>query len=127
MMITTSCTWLTPTTTGFRMYELTDNSNCPSGTEEVVNDEVCFVDDFGSSGNGEGKFDEPSGLAFDEDNNLLYVADTENNQMQVFEIVSGNTCPSGTDEIIDGVCFVEEFGSSGANDGMFNSPSGLGI
>ena len=108
-----------------RMFELTDDSNCLSGTDEVVNDEVCFIDDFGSSGNGEGKFDEPSGLAFDEDNKLLYVADTENNQVQAFEIISGNTCPSDTDEVIDGVCFVEEFGSSGSSDGMFNSPTGL--
>ena len=30
-------------------------SNCPSGTDEVVNDEVCFVDDFGSSGSGDGE------------------------------------------------------------------------
>ena len=88
---------------------------------------MCFVDDFGTAGNGEGKFDEPSGLAFDEDNGLLYVADTENNQVQVFEIISGNTCPSGTEEVIDGVCFVEEFGTSGANDGMFNSPTGLAL
>ena len=108
-----------------RMFELTDDSNCPSGTEEVVNDEVCFVEDFGSAGSGDGKFNEPSGLAFDEDNNLLYVADTENNRVQVFEIVSGNTCPSGTDEVIDGVCFVEDFGSSGSGDGKFNSPTGI--
>ena len=108
-----------------RMFELTDDSNCPSGTEEVVNDEVCFVDDFGSAGSNDGRFDQPSGLAFDEDDNLLYVADTENNRVQVFEMVSGNTCPSGTDEIIDGVCFVDEFGSSGSNDGMFNSPTGI--
>ena len=80
---------------------------------------------FGSSGNDEGEFDEPSGLAFDEDGDLLYVADTENNRVQVFEIVSGNTCPSGTDEIVNGVCFVEEFGSSGSTDGKFNAPSGL--
>ena len=109
------------------MFELTDGDNCPSGTDEVVNDEVCFVDDFGSSGSGDGKFDEPAGLAFDEDENMLYVADTENNRIQVFEIISGNTCPSGTDEIIDGVCFVEEFGSSGSTDGRFNAPSGLAL
>ena len=70
-----------------RIFELTDGSNCPSGTDEVVNDEVCFVDDFGSVGNDEGKFNEPSGLAFDEDNNLLYVADTDNDRIQVFEMV----------------------------------------
>ena len=89
-----------------RVFELTDDDSCPSGTDEVVKDEVCFVEDFGSSGSGDGKFDEPTGLAFDEDENMLYVADTENNRIQVFEIVAGSTCPSGTDEIIDGVCFV---------------------
>ena len=110
-----------------RIFELTDDGNCPSGTNEVVNNEVCFVDDFGSLGSADGRFDEPTGLAFDEDENMLYVADTENNRIQVFEIVAGNTCPSGTDEIIDGVCFVEEFGSSGSTDGKFNAPSGLAL
>ena len=110
-----------------RIFELTDDDNCPSGTDEVVNNEVCFVDDFGSLGSTDGKFDEPTGLAFDEDENMLYVADTENNRIQVFEIVAGNTCPSGTDEIIDGVCFVEEFGTSGSTDGKFNAPSGLAV
>ena len=108
-----------------RIFELTDGDNCPSGTDEVVEDEVCFVDDFGSSGSAEGRFDEPAGLAFDEDESILYVADTENNRIQSFEMVSGSTCPSGTDEIIDGVCFIEEFGSSGSADGKFNSPEGL--
>ena len=108
-----------------QIFELTDRDNCPSGTKEVVSDEVCFVENFGSSGSSDGKFDEPIGLAFDTSNDLLYVADTENNRIQVFEIISGNTCPSGTSEIIDGVCFVEEFGSSGSSDGKFNSPSGL--
>ncbi|MDH3834823.1 MAG: fibronectin type III domain-containing protein, partial [Nitrosopumilus sp.] len=110
-----------------QIFELTDGNNCPSDTEEIVNDEVCFVDDFGSSGSGDGKFDKPAGLAYDEGNDLLYVADTDNNRIQVFEIVSGNTCPSGTEEIINGVCFVEEFGSSGSTDGRFNAPSGLAI
>ena len=49
-----------------RMFELTDGDNCPSGTDEVVNNEVCFVDDFGSAGSADGRFDEPAGLAFDE-------------------------------------------------------------
>ena len=110
-----------------QIFELTDGDDCPSGTDQIINDQVCFVDEFGSSGSGDGDFDEPTGLAYDEDNDLLYVADTENNRIQVFEIVSGNTCPSGTDEIINGVCFVEEFGSSGSSDGRFNSPSGLAV
>ena len=108
-----------------RIFELTDGDNCPSGTDEVVNDEVCFVADFGSSGSSDGRFDEPAGVAFDEDESILYVADTENNRIQSFEMVSGSTCPSGTDKIITGVCFIEEFGSSGSSDGKFNSPEGL--
>ena len=110
-----------------KIYELTDGDECPNETDEVERDEVCFVDDFGSEGSGDGRFDKPSGLAYDEDNDLLYVADTDNDRIQVFEIVSGNNCPSGTDKIIDGVCFVEEFGSSGSADGRFNSPEGIAI
>jgi len=110
-----------------KIFELTGGNNCPSDTNEIINNEVCFVDDFGTLGNDKGKFDAPSGITFDEDNDLLYVADTDNHRVQVFEIVSGNTCPSDTDRIIDGVCFVEEFGSSGSSDGKFNSPSGLAL
>ena len=208
-----------------QIFELTDGDNCPSGTDEIVNDEVCFVDSFGSSGSGDGRFDmptdlvidkdsgdvyvvdsdnnrvqrfqadgdfdnlefgssnnnddeylgspsaiaihrssdyiyvadsatdsisvfdddgdfqfsfgdtgsdddefrNPSSMVIDESNDMLYVADTENDRIQVFEIISGSTCPSGTDEIIDGVCFVEEFGSSGSGDGRFNAPSGLAL
>ena len=110
-----------------RMFELTDGDNCSSGNKEVVNDEVCFVEEFGSSGTADGRFDSPAGLAFDEDDDLLYVADTGNNRIQSFEMISGNTCPSGTDEIENGVCFVEEFGSSGTADGRFSSPGGLAL
>ena len=107
------------------MFELTDDDSCPSGTEEIVEDEVCFIEEFGSKGSGDGKFDEPAGLAFDEDESILYVADTENHRIQSFEIIAGTTCPSGTEEVVDGVCFIEEFGSSGSDDGEFNSPEGL--
>ena len=110
-----------------QVFELTDGDNCPSGTDEIINDQVCFVKDFGSSGNDEGEFDKPEGLAYDDDNDLLYVADTDNNRIQVFEIVSGSTCPSGTDKIVNGVCFVEEFGSSGSGDGQFSSPAGISL
>ena len=110
-----------------QIFEITDGSNCPSDTDEIVEDEVCYVGSFGSSGSADGKFDEPTGLAFDEDNQMLYVSDTENNRIQVFEMISSNTCPSGTSKITDGVCFVEKFGSSGTTDGKFNSPTGIAI
>ena len=96
------------------------DGNC-SGSDEVAND-VCFIDEFGESGNGEGEFDLPSGLALHTDNDMLYVADTDNNQIQIID-VDGNC--SGNIELADDICFVDEFGGSGDDDGEFNNPSGL--
>ena len=109
-----------------RIIILDLKNNCSSGSEEIQ-EGVCFVDEFGSGGKGEGEFDYPRGLAFDSDNDLLYVADSRNDRIQVFEIVNRNTCPSGTTEIIDGVCFVEEFGLQGQGDGRFNTPVGIAL
>jgi len=96
------------------------DGNC-SGSDEVA-DDVCFVDEFGGSGNGEGEFDLPSGLALNTDNDMLYVADTDNNQIQIID-VDGNC--SGNIKLADDICFVDEFGGSGNDDGEFNNPSGL--
>ena len=106
------------------VFELVDGNTCPSGTKESV-DGVCFVKKFGSAGNDDGEFDDPAGLAFDSTNNLLYVADTDNDRIQIFEIIDGTTCPSGTKESVDGVCFVEEFGTSGTGNGNFDAPMGI--
>ncbi|MCV0401062.1 MAG: fibronectin type III domain-containing protein [Nitrosopumilus sp.] len=108
------------------IFELVSGNTCPSGTDEVV-DGVCFVEEFGSSGTGNGQFNDPAGLAYNSANDLLYVADSDNDRIQIFEIVEGNTCPSGTDEVVDGVCFVEEFGSSGTGNGQFNTPMGIAL
>jgi len=109
-----------------QIFELVDGTTCPQGTTEIV-DGVCFVEEFGSVGTDEGEFNSPTGLALDHANDLLYVADTKNDRIQVFELVDGNTCPQGTDEIVNGVCFVEEFGSVGSSNGKFNSPAGLAL
>ena len=108
------------------VFELIDDTTCPYGTKESV-DGVCFVKEFGSAGESEGKFDEPTGLAFDSTNDLLYVADTDNDRIQIFKMVSGDDCPSGTEEIVEGVCYVEEFGSKGEGDGEFDSPMGIAL
>ncbi|MGY5144310.1 MAG: fibronectin type III domain-containing protein, partial [Candidatus Nitrosopumilus sp. bin_32a] len=108
------------------IFELVTGTTCPSGTDEAV-DGVCFVEEFGTTGTDDGEFDDPAGLAYDTANDLLYVADSDNDRIQVFEIVDGNTCPSGTDEIINGVCFVEEFGTSGTGDGQFDTPIGIAL
>jgi len=108
------------------IFELVDGTTCPSGTVESV-DGVCFVKEFGSLGTDEGEFDDPTGLAYDSVNDLLYVADTDNNRIQIFEIIEGTVCPSGTQEIVDGVCFVEEFGSAGTGNGKFDTPMGIAL
>ena len=108
------------------IFELVTGTTCPSGTEKII-DGVCFVEKFGSAGTTDGKFDDPTGLAFDSTDDLLYVADTNNNRIQIFEIVTGTTCPSGTEKIIDGVCFVEKFGSAGTTDGKFDKPIGIAL
>ncbi len=108
------------------VFELVTGTTCPNGTDEAV-DGVCFVKEFGSSGNDEGEFNDPAGLAYDSTNDLLYVADSDNSRIQIFEIVDGNTCPSSTEEIVDGVCFVEEFGSSGTGNGNFDTPLGIAL
>ena len=108
------------------VFEIVDGTTCPSDTIESV-DGICYVKEFGSSGDDEGEFDDPSGLAFDSENDLLYVSDSDNDRIQIFEIVDGTTCPSGTEEIVDGVCFVDEFGSTGTADGQFDSPLGIAL
>ena len=108
------------------IFKLVTGNTCPSGTSEAT-DGVCFVKKFGSSGTSDGKFDSPLGLALDTTNDLLYVADSDNNRIQIFKLVTDNTCPSGTSKIVDGVCFTEKFGSYGTSDGKFDSPSGLAL
>ncbi len=108
------------------VFEIVDSTTCPSGTIESV-DGICFIKEFGSNGDDEGEFDDPIGLAFDSTSDLLYVADSDNNRIQIFEIVDDTTCPSGTEEIVDGVCFVKEFGTWGATDGKFDTPMGIAL
>jgi len=96
------------------------DGNC-SGSDELA-DDVCFVDEFGGSGNGEGEFNNPSGLTLDISNDILYIADTDNDRIQIID-VDGNC--SGSDELADDVCFVDEFGELGDGDEEFKNLSAL--
>ena len=108
------------------MFELVGDTSCPSGTKKAA-DGVCFVGKFGSAGSGNGEFDDPTGLAFDSANSLLYVADTDNNRIQIFHMVGDTSCPSGTKKAADGVCFVGKFGSAGSGNGEFDDPMGIAL
>ncbi|MDX1441516.1 MAG: fibronectin type III domain-containing protein, partial [Nitrosopumilaceae archaeon] len=100
------------------------DGNCDQNDDEYLTDDVCFVDEFGGSGNGEGEFDLPMGLALHTEDDLLYVADSDNNQIQIIDI-DGNC--SGSARLANNICYVDEFGVTGNSDGEFNSPSGLAI
>ena len=65
----------------------------------------------GTSGNGNGEFYYPFGVATDNSNNI-YVADTGNHRIQIFDS-SGN--------------FNSTFGSGGSLNGQFSSPRGIAI
>ena len=86
--------------------------SCPAGQVFIGN--VCVVpsvehvSSFGNSGSGNGKFDEPSGIAT---NNIhLFVTDTNNHRVQIFDITGSH---------------VKSFGSSGTGNGSFDSPRGI--
>ena len=123
LVLDTTTNYLYIADTGNNRIQIIDvDGNC-SGSDELAND-VCFVDEFGGSGNGEGEFNSPSGLVLDTTTNYLYIADTGNNRIQIID-VDGNC--SGSDELANDVCFVDEFGGSGNGEGEFNSPSGLSL
>ncbi len=69
-----------------------------------------FVDEFGSIGSGNGQFDSPEGIAVT--SNRIYVVDTENDRVQIFDL-SGN--------------FVAKFGTTGINNNQFNIPVGIAV
>jgi sugar lactone lactonase YvrE len=96
------------------------DGNC-SGSNELA-DNICFVDEFGEVGDEKGEFKSPSGLTLDVANDILYIADTDNERIQIID-VDGNC--SGSDELTDDVCFEGEFGEVGDDEGEFDVPSAL--
>ena len=50
-----------------------------------------LVEEFGTSGTGNGNFDTPLGIALDTTNDLLFVADSDNDRVQAFDLNSGPT------------------------------------
>ncbi|MGH9364492.1 MAG: flippase activity-associated protein Agl23 [Thermoanaerobaculia bacterium] len=74
-------------------------------------DSIPTLRSFGSTGPDAGRFGEPRGLAADASGNL-YVADTKNHRIQVFD-------PAGRP--------LRAFGAKGSGDGQLNEPCGVAI
>ena len=70
-----------------------------------------LIERFGSQGEGEGQFQYPCGVAFDDDN-ALYVTDSHNHRVQKFNIFGE---------------YLLQFGSKGAGKGQLNYPVGITI
>ena len=75
-------------------------------------------------GTDTGKFNNPHGIAIDS-SGRLYVADTGNNRIQQFRLAT--PCPSGTTQIVSGVCFVRAWGTPGTGNGQFNNPTDVAL
>lgn len=84
---------------------------------QVFNPNGGIVTKWGTHGSGDGQFDIPIDVTVDSHGNV-YVADQNNGRIQKFKLA--NPCPSGTTEIVAGVCFVTKWGSVGSRDGQFS-------
>jgi len=76
-----------------------------SGAQQLI----VYVSQFGTTGSGNGEFDNPRGVILDGSNNM-YVTDAGNDRVQIFD-------SSGS--------YLSQFGSTGSNDGEFNAPHSM--
>ena len=77
---------------------------------------------WGTLGSGNGQFNKPSGIAVSP-LGLVYVSDYGNNRIQMFQLI--NVCPTGSTQIVPGVCFVKSWGTFGSGNGQFNGPGDI--
>ncbi len=80
-------------------------------THPQASTEYSFVTKWGSTGTGDGQFDQIYGVAVDSSGNV-YVADTYNHRIQKFDS-NGN--------------FITKWGSAGDGDGQFDRPYGIAV
>lgn len=71
-----------------------------------------FIKGWGTQGAADGQFVRPTGIAIDNSSNNVFVLDSGNNRVQVFD-THGK--------------FIAKWGSKGSGDGQFDSPSGISI
>jgi PKD repeat protein len=86
---------------------------CSKSVVQIYNRSTsAYIAEFGAFGSGDGEFGGIARVTID--GSFIYVCDTVNNRIQVFN----KTNP---------YAFVGQFGSSGSGDGQFNAPSGISV
>jgi DNA-binding beta-propeller fold protein YncE len=108
---------------GSRIQKFQFANPCPTGTTQVVAG-VCFVTKWGTYGSGDGQFQVPTGISVDTFG-YVYVADKGLNNIQKFQLAS--PCPTGTTQVVAGVCFVTKWGTVGSGNGQFYGPYDVAI
>ena len=94
------------------------------GNAGIANADYVFSYKWGHWGYGNGEFNQPQGIASDS-SKYVYVADTFNHRIQKFQLT--NPCPSGTTQVVSGVCFVTKWGKHGAGVGEFNHTADVAL
>ncbi|MFO0935896.1 MAG: hypothetical protein U0798_05175 [Gemmataceae bacterium] len=82
----------------------------------AVQGQVTLLDTFGSSGTGNGQFNQPLGLSVGPDGRL-FVTDSLNNRVQTFTQAATSVT----------FAYTSQFGSSGSGNGQFNLPTDVGV
>jgi len=100
-------------------------SSTPSASALYV-----FKNMWGEKGTGNGQFDSIGGIAVFSSGNVfpsidVFVVDTLNDRVQKFHM--SNPCPTGTTQVVVGVCFVTKWGTHGSGPGQFNQPRGIDL
>ena len=91
---------------------------------QVFDSNGTFITKWGSHGSANGQFNEGLYVAVDAEGSI-FVADNQNYRIQKFTLAS--PCPSGTSQVVAGVCFVTKWGSSGTGAGEFVGPAGMAV
>jgi DNA-binding beta-propeller fold protein YncE len=94
-----------------QQFAIPDSEGVCPDTAQFVVDGACFIRTWGNFGTGNGDLISPIGIAVG-NGGQVYVAETTNNRVQVFD-ADGN--------------YVSQFGTQGNGDGQFLGPHGVAI
>jgi DNA-binding beta-propeller fold protein YncE len=134
---TASVTGLTPGTTYHFRVVATNADGTTTGADTTLQTLVSFllqVGSFGSAGSGAGQFQSPVGVAVDQNNGRVYVADSGNARIQKFDSKGKFTAAIGwgvTDgKTVSEVCKDKkkcQAGIAGSGPGQFSNPTSVAV